>query len=35
VLTPVELIAGIGVFFLVLWIPLIAYFLQTQSKDKR
>ena len=33
--TPVEVIAGIGIFFLVLWLPLIVYFLQTQSRDKR
>jgi len=34
-LTPVEVIVGIGIFFLALWLPLIAYFVQTQSKDKR
>jgi len=33
--TPVEVIVGLGIFFLVLWLPLIAYFLSTQSKDKR
>jgi len=34
-LTPVEVIVGIGIFFLALWLPVIAYFLQAQSKDKR
>ena len=32
--TPVEVIAGLGVFFLALWLPLIAYFLRAQSKDR-
>jgi hypothetical protein len=33
--TPVEVFVGIGIFFLVLWVPLIAYFLRVQSKDRR
>jgi len=33
--TPVEVIVGLGIFFLVLWIPLIAYFVREQSKDTR
>jgi hypothetical protein len=35
VFTPVEVIVGIGILFLILWLPLIAYFLQTRSKHER
>jgi hypothetical protein len=30
--TPLEVIVGMGIFFLVLWLPLIAYCL-TRSKE--
>jgi hypothetical protein len=33
--TPVEVIAGLGIFFLILWIPVIAYFLLAHPKGGR